>query len=68
MIVNNEQKRIWKEAVITRYKVLTWYLPVGIEQNHKNPVTVVSVPAEIQTGHFPNSSQKFYHMDQVAHF
>jgi hypothetical protein len=68
MTVNNEQERMWKEGVTTKYKVLSWYLPDGIEQNHKNPVTVVSVPNEIKIGHFPNSSQKCYHMNKVAHF
>jgi hypothetical protein len=36
MIVNDELEKIWKEAVMTKFKVLSWYLPGGSEENHKN--------------------------------
>jgi hypothetical protein len=28
---NYEQEGTWKEAITTKYKVLSWYLPDGIE-------------------------------------
>jgi hypothetical protein len=36
MIVNNELERTWKEVVGHEYKVLTWHLPIGTEEYHRN--------------------------------
>jgi hypothetical protein len=30
----NELERIWKEAVMPKFKVLFWLLPEGTEENH----------------------------------
>jgi hypothetical protein len=37
MIVNNELKRMWKEVVMAKFKVLSQHLPVGTEENHEKP-------------------------------
>jgi hypothetical protein len=47
MISNNELERIWKEAVVALFKVLSQALPGGTKENHRN-LRIVSVPAEIQ--------------------
>jgi hypothetical protein len=31
----NELERIWKEAVMVQFKVLSWHLPGGIEETHE---------------------------------
>jgi hypothetical protein len=36
MTVNNESKRMWKEAVMASFKVLSWRFPGGAEKNHEN--------------------------------
>jgi hypothetical protein len=36
VITNNEQERIWKEAVVTYCKVLSRHLPGGTEENHES--------------------------------
>jgi hypothetical protein len=36
-LMNNESERIWKEAVMDSFMVLSWHLPRGNEENHKNP-------------------------------
>jgi hypothetical protein len=33
---NNESKRMWKEAVMASFKVLSWHLPGGAEKKHEN--------------------------------
>jgi hypothetical protein len=33
--MNNESQKIWKEAVVDYFKVLSWHLPGGTEENHK---------------------------------
>jgi hypothetical protein len=35
--MNNELERIWKEAVIACFKVLSMHLPGGTERKHKKP-------------------------------
>jgi hypothetical protein len=36
MINDNQLERMWKEAVMAQFKVLSWHLPGGIEENYKN--------------------------------
>jgi hypothetical protein len=33
--VNNDLKRLWKEAAISQLKVLSWHLPGVAEENHE---------------------------------
>jgi hypothetical protein len=40
--VNNELRRTWKEVVVAYFKVLSWNLPGGTEENHEKPVRLVS--------------------------
>jgi hypothetical protein len=37
MTVNNELERMWKEAVMAKFKVLSQHLPGRTEENHKKP-------------------------------
>jgi hypothetical protein len=34
--VDNEIERMWKEAVVACFKVISQYLPGGTEENHEN--------------------------------
>jgi hypothetical protein len=36
MIVNNELERMWKEAVMASFKVLSKHLPGGPEEKHEH--------------------------------
>jgi hypothetical protein len=31
----NKLERIWKEAAMAKFKVLSWHLPGGTEENHE---------------------------------
>jgi hypothetical protein len=33
----NELKRMWKEVVMAKLKVLSWHLPGRTEEHHRNP-------------------------------
>jgi hypothetical protein len=33
--VTNEFERIWKEAVVVKFEVLSWHLPAVTEEKHK---------------------------------
>jgi hypothetical protein len=57
MVVNNEIGRMWKNTVVACFKPQSLYVPGWIEENCKNPVRIVFVPAEIRTGHLWNTSQ-----------
>jgi hypothetical protein len=35
--MNNELERIWQEAVVAYFKVLSWNLPRETEKNRENP-------------------------------
>jgi hypothetical protein len=35
--VNDELEKIWKEAVMAYFKVLSWHSPGGTEENHDKP-------------------------------
>jgi hypothetical protein len=35
--MNAELERIWNEAVMAHFQVLSWYSPGGNEENHKKP-------------------------------
>jgi hypothetical protein len=35
--VNDELERMWKEAVVALFKVLSRHLPGGSEENHEKP-------------------------------
>jgi hypothetical protein len=37
MIVNNELERMWKEAVVAKFMVLSRHLPGGTKENHEKP-------------------------------
>jgi hypothetical protein len=38
--LNDRMKRIWKEMVLTLFKVLYSYLPRGTEENHETSVRI----------------------------
>jgi hypothetical protein len=35
-LMNDEIERIWKEAVLAYFKVSSWHVPGGTEENYKN--------------------------------
>jgi hypothetical protein len=35
--MNNELETMWKEAVMAAFKVISWHLPRGTEENHEKP-------------------------------
>jgi hypothetical protein len=35
--MNDELEKIWKEAVMTYFQVLSWNLSVGSKENHEKP-------------------------------
>jgi hypothetical protein len=37
MILNNEWGRMWKEATMVYFMILSWYLPPDTEQIHEKP-------------------------------
>jgi hypothetical protein len=37
MIVNNELERMWEEAVMAQFKVISWHSPGGTDENHEKP-------------------------------
>jgi hypothetical protein len=41
--MNNELERIWKEAVVASYKVLSQHLPGGTEKIHETPVRLAGL-------------------------
>jgi hypothetical protein len=44
--MNNELKGIWKEILVAYFKVLSWNLSGGTEENHKN-LQMASLRAKI---------------------
>jgi hypothetical protein len=55
MIVNNELQGMWKEAVVAEFKIYSLHSPRETEENYKKGSRIVGVPAQIRTGHFPNT-------------
>jgi hypothetical protein len=53
--MNVELERMWKESAVVYFKALSW-----TKENHET-FRIVSVPAKIQIGHFPN----WFIQDQV---
>jgi hypothetical protein len=49
MIVDNDWKKMWKEATVAANTILS--LARLAQENQLKPITAVSVPAMIQTGH-----------------
>jgi hypothetical protein len=49
---------IWKEAVVANFNALSWHSPIGNEENHKIPVRIADLRAEILTWHLPNMKQE----------
>jgi hypothetical protein len=35
--MHSELERIWKEAAVIKFKVLSQHLPVGTQENHEKP-------------------------------
>jgi hypothetical protein len=46
-LVNNELERIWKNAVVVYFKVLSQHLPGGTEYNHKVPASIAGLRTNI---------------------
>jgi hypothetical protein len=46
-LVNNELERVWKEAVVAQFKVLSQHLTGGIEKTTNTPVGIADVRTEI---------------------
>jgi hypothetical protein len=55
--VIDELERMWKEAVVASFKVLSRHLPAETEDNHENPIRIVSLRAEIWILDLPNVKQ-----------
>jgi hypothetical protein len=58
-VVNDEWKRMRKEAAVGYFEVLTRSLPEVTKKNHEIP-SRNSVSADIRIGVLPNSSQERY--------
>jgi hypothetical protein len=43
MMVNNERERMWKQAVVAHFKVLSRNLPARTEENHETLTKIVHV-------------------------
>jgi hypothetical protein len=43
-LMNNQLERIWKEAVMVLFKVLSWHLPGGNTENHTKSQSGYMVP------------------------
>jgi hypothetical protein len=39
-LINNELQTVWKEAILTEYKMLLHHLPGGTEEKHEKPQSV----------------------------
>ena len=63
-LLNNDLKKTWKQAA--GLKILLPDLPGTTEENHKNPVSMPHVGAEIQTGKLANESLECYSLKQSA--
>jgi hypothetical protein len=48
------------EGIDRLIQVLSWHLPGGTEENHKNPVRMAGVQAEIRTKNLSNKSLQHY--------
>jgi hypothetical protein len=44
--MNNESETVWKEVVMTLFKVMS-YLPGGTEENHENLVRIADCLASV---------------------
>jgi hypothetical protein len=40
-------ERMWKEADVAQFKVISWHLPAGTEENHEKPVKIAGLLVEI---------------------
>jgi hypothetical protein len=46
--VNNELERIWKDAIIAKFEVISWRLPGGaVESYKKRELTIATYQREI---------------------
>jgi hypothetical protein len=46
--MNDELDRIFKEAVVAYFKVLSQHLPGGAKENHEKTFKILDIPAEIR--------------------
>jgi hypothetical protein len=58
LLANNELARMWKEAVVVYFKVLSWYLSGGTEDEPDNFVMIVYLRIVIWTQDLPNTKQE----------
>jgi hypothetical protein len=61
-LMNDEFERMWKEAVVAYFKVLSRYSPGGIS------VSIIDVPAEIRKGYLQNIIKKRYSLNKFSRF
>jgi hypothetical protein len=65
-IVGNKLKIMQKEAVVTQFKVLSWFFLEGQENLRNNSIRIVSITAKTWTEHFPNTSQRPCCLEQLT--
>jgi hypothetical protein len=44
--VNNELERLWKDAVVTGFDILSWHLSGTAKESYENPVRKAPVSAK----------------------
>jgi hypothetical protein len=54
-LINNVLQRIWNEATVDKFEVLSWDLPGRYEENHEISVIIAVVPVKIRNEHAPNT-------------
>jgi hypothetical protein len=45
--VVSELEWMWKEVIIPSFDIVSWHLPGGTEENHKMPVEIADLGAEV---------------------
>lgn len=61
-LINNELIRTWHEAHKVLFEKLSKYLPEETKDIHNNVINVVNLHTNMKNQHFPNISQKQYHL------
>jgi hypothetical protein len=54
--MNNKLERAWKEAVMAKFKVLSWHLPEGTEKNPQSRQSVSRLRFEPRTSQISRSN------------
>jgi hypothetical protein len=58
VLMNNELEKLWKEAVVAKFKVQFRHMHEGTEKNRKNLVRIAGIWVEIWTRDLPNTKRQ----------